>query len=63
MQTKLDFEDKKLQAVLQEKDKETERMRSEKDLEIRALKNELEVRNVIMSHINFTDTLTCKYFV
>jgi hypothetical protein len=48
-------------AMVLEKDKEIEELKSEKGSEIRALKNELEVRNAVMFHTNFTGTLTCKY--
>jgi hypothetical protein len=61
VKTAPDFNDEKFQAMVLEKDKEIEELKSEKDSEIRALKNELEVRNAVMFHNNFTGTLTCKY--
>jgi hypothetical protein len=56
VQTEPDLDDEK-----KKKDKEIERLMSEKDSEIRALKNQLEVRNVVIFHNNFTGTLICKY--
>jgi hypothetical protein len=56
VQTEPDFDDEK-----KKKDKEIEGLMSEKDNEIMALKNELEVRNVLMFHTNFTGTLTCEF--
>jgi hypothetical protein len=61
VQTKPDFDDEKFQAMVMEKDKEIEGLMSEKDSEIRVLKNQLEVRNVVMFHTNFTGTLTCEF--
>jgi hypothetical protein len=56
VQTEADFDDEK-----KKKDKEIEALKSEKDSEIRVLKNQLEVRNVVMFHTNFTGTLTCEF--
>jgi hypothetical protein len=56
-----DFDYEKFKAQVLEKDKEIERLKSEKDSEIRSLKNQLQVRNVIMFHTNFTGTLTYEF--
>jgi hypothetical protein len=61
VQSEPDFDYKKFKAKMLEKDKEIEGLKSEKDSEIRALKNELEVRNVVMFHTNFTGTLICEF--
>jgi 5-methylthioribose kinase len=61
VQTEPHFDDEKFRAMVVEKDKEIEGLKSEKDSEIRALKNQLEVRNVVMFHTNFTGTLTCEF--